>query len=74
MIEKEFIREFEDLVEVEPGSLQVTNLLADISGWDSMAILGFIAFADEKFGVSPSPKMITGCITLADLLAISLPK
>lgn len=74
MDEAQFLNRLEEVMELDPGSLKRDTPLADIPAWDSMAILGFIAMTDETFGVSPSPKAIAGCATVADLLAIASPK
>ena len=60
----------EDLIEAEPGSLTEDSVLAETTGWDSLALMGFIAFADEEFKLSPAPKAIKECKTVADLLKI----
>jgi acyl carrier protein len=70
MQKDEFLRQLEDLIEAEPGSLSETSLLADIEGWDSMAIMGFIGFADEELGATPAPKAIKACTTVAELMAL----
>lgn len=64
----EFNSEFETLLELEPGSIQGTESLSDISAWDSMGILSFMAFADEKFRVVIEPEKLVKCRTIADLI------
>lgn len=66
-----FLRNLEELIEAKSGSLTIDSILADTPGWDSMAIMGFIAFADEELGVSPAPRAIVECETVADLLRIT---
>lgn len=65
-----FIHNLEDLAEAEPGSLSADSVLAETVGWDSMAIMGFIAFADEDLGGAPAPKDVKTCQTVADLMAL----
>jgi acyl carrier protein len=70
MNKSECLTSLEDLIEAEPGSVNEDSVLAETIGWDSMAIMGFIAFADEEFKLSPAPKVIKECKTMADLLQI----
>ena len=70
MDKAEFLRNLEDLIEADPGSLAETSVLADTEGWDSMAIMGFISFADDELGQTPAPKAIKACVTVADLMAL----
>jgi acyl carrier protein len=70
MEKAEFLSNLEDLIEAEPGSLSAASVLAETPGWDSMAIMGFIAFADESLGSAPAPKAIKACQTVADLMAL----
>ena len=65
-----FVAKFEELLEVPPGRFALDAALEAIPEWNSMAILSFIMMADEDFGVSPSPKAIKDCKTVADLLAL----
>ncbi len=43
-----FLRRMETLLEIAPNTLQGNTRLADISEWDSLAVLGFIAMADNE--------------------------
>ena len=65
-----FLSSLEDLIEADPGSLSEATILADIPGWDSMAIMGFIAFADEELGSNPNPAAIKTCRTVQDLMKL----
>lgn len=65
-----FLRNLEDLIEADPGSLTPASVLADLEGWDSMAIMGFIAFCDEELGAAPAPRDIKACSTVADLTTV----
>jgi acyl carrier protein len=68
MTKAEFYSEFELLLEQEPGSIYGTESLADLSGWDSMAVLSFIAFADSKLGETVQPSALVACRTVQDLV------
>ncbi len=50
-----------------PGSVTpATKLNADI--WDSMAVLGAQALADELYGIALSGDQLTACTTVRQLL------
>lgn len=70
MTKSQFYSEFESLLELDPGSVQGNEMLSDISAWDSMGILSFMAFADEKFGVVTEPEKLVKCKSLADLIGL----
>ena len=65
-----FLRNFEELLELPSGSLEGSTLLEDLPGWDSLAIVGFMAMADEKYGVVLSPRQFQTCNSLQDLAAL----
>ncbi|MGA2865738.1 MAG: phosphopantetheine-binding protein [Verrucomicrobiota bacterium] len=68
MTKSEFYSELESLLEQEPGSIQGTESLADLGGWDSMAVLSFIAFADSKLGEAVAPAALAACRSVQDLV------
>jgi len=67
MTKSEFYSELESLLEQEPGSIQGTKSLADLAGWDSMAVLSFMAFADSKLGELVNPAAVSVCRNVHDL-------
>ena len=66
----EFLTSFEELVEMPAGSLKGPEKLEDLEGWNSMAMIGFIALADEN-GVRLSPRQITASETVSDLMELA---
>ncbi|MEI8287828.1 MAG: acyl carrier protein [Verrucomicrobiota bacterium] len=67
---KEFIQNLEDMLDLPAGELQADTRLADITGWDSMAAVGFLAMADGKYGKAVSPAAIKTSKTVSDLAAL----
>jgi acyl carrier protein len=57
----------EGLLELAPGTITGTELIADLPGWDSMAVVGFIAMVDETFGVIVPASRLLQCKTTAEL-------
>jgi hypothetical protein len=42
-------------------------LLAELPNWNSMAAIGFIAWADRSLGLAVDPQALADCKSLADL-------
>lgn len=70
MTKQEFLRNLEDLLETNPGSIKEDQALADLNGWDSLTVIGFIAMIDEQFGVSLPSQIIGEAKTVLDLIAL----
>lgn len=70
MNKTEFYRNLDELLEIDPGTTRGGDLLEDLVGWDSVAVISFIAMADEKYGVNLPARRIAGCQSVDDLAAI----
>lgn len=70
MTKSEFLRALEGQLEVPEGSLKADQTIRDLSTWDSMAGVLFIALADEKLGVTVSGDEIARSKTINDLLSL----
>lgn len=44
--------------------------LSGLSGWDSMAVIGFMSIADDRCGITLAPKKINSCATVNDLIEL----
>lgn len=64
----DFLMLLDEIVEAESGTIKSDDTLADIDGWDSMAVLGFIAMLDEKLGLIMAPEKIAAAVTVMDLI------
>jgi acyl carrier protein len=67
MNKKEFFLLIDELLENEPGTITGEEILAHLSKWDSLAVIGFIAVLDQHFSASVPAAQILGCKTVADL-------
>jgi len=67
MTKKEFYILLDELIESDPGTIRGDEVLANISKWDSLAVIGFIALLDQHFGVSVPAVKIMNCRTVSDL-------
>jgi acyl carrier protein len=70
MKKSDFLLLLDELVETDPGTLKGSELLSDIDGWDSLAVMGLIALVDEKFEITLSPKRMADCRTVDDLISL----
>ena len=67
MTQSEFLKEIEAITEAEPGSIAMDDQLASLAGWESMAIISFIAMADVKLSVVVNVAFLASCKTVGDL-------
>ena len=70
MTKKDFLLQLDELIEAEPGSLNGSEQLRDLSGWNSLAVMGFIAMVDDRLGVTVSAKRLAECQTVDDLVQL----
>jgi acyl carrier protein len=67
----EFLRLLDELFELPAGTLTGRESLAELGKWDSTTMLGFMALADEHYGVTLSPRQFAACALVDDLLALT---
>jgi acyl carrier protein len=70
MTKQEFLTEFDQVIEANPGTTTGAEKLSELDGWDSLAVLGFIAMADEQLGAAVSGQQIADANTVDDLVAL----
>lgn len=66
----EFLHLLDEIIEAPPGTLQGEETLSTIEGWDSLAVVGFIAVVDQHFRVTLSASKLSACKTVPDLIAL----
>lgn len=66
----QFLAEVDELLELPAGTTRKEQKLADCQQWDSMAVLGLLAIADEKHGVSIKPMALAECKTFGDVFEL----
>ena len=67
MSKAQFLDHLSDILEVPSGSLTGDEKLSDLEEWNSIALVSFIAFADEHFQKTLSPRQFATCDTVDDL-------
>jgi acyl carrier protein len=66
----EFLREIETAGLENQGTVSLDTQLSVIPGWDSLALVTFMAAIDEKLSVVLDPAKIAVCLTARDLAAL----
>jgi len=70
MNKETFLDSLAELVDLPAGFLHGPEKLADLAGWNSMAMIGYVALADEN-GAAVSRRDMLGAVTIQDLLALA---
>ena len=63
----EFLRQMERILEMEENSLNGTEALRDLPGWDSLAVLGLQAWVDASFSSPLDIPALASATTLEDV-------
>jgi acyl carrier protein len=71
MTRTEFLREFDKILELPEGNLKGSETLENLENWNSLAMVDFIALADNNNGVKLSARQIGQSETVADLLKLA---
>jgi acyl carrier protein len=66
----EFLLSLDELLEFEPGTITGSETLDSLDGWNSLAVISFMALVDERFGVSLQPRQIAASTTVSDLVRL----
>ena len=65
-----FFHSLEEMMELPGGTIHGDEELVSLGKWDSMAVLNFIALADEQFAFAVDPEVIAACVTPNDLARV----
>ena len=71
MTRKEFLVQFDELLELPPSTLTGIEKLEDLEGWDSLAMISFMAMVDEHCQIKLSPRQFVNCETVNNLLDLT---
>ena len=70
MTESDFLREFEEILEVDAGSLNSEIKLSELEEWNSLGVISFIAMVDDRVGLTLNARKIQDCTTVRDLMGL----
>ena len=68
MKRNDFLLLLDELLELEPATLKGPEALDNVEGWNSLAVISFMALVEEHLGVSLAPQQIVKCQTVNDLV------
>jgi acyl carrier protein len=70
MTRTEVLLKFENSLEESPpsGTLKGDELCADLDGWNSLAVLAFIAVINKDYGLTLQPAKLLGCRKVNDVV------
>lgn len=71
MTREEFLTQLDELLELPAGTLQGGEKLEELERWDSLAMVSFIALADEHCNIRLSPRQFVTCNTINDLVQLA---
>ncbi len=71
MTTEEFLREFEQIANIKPGTLAGRQVLADLPQWDSLTALQFVLWVQNRFGIVVDGEKVSQAVTIDDLIALS---
>ena len=69
MTQAEFLLLIDELLERDPGTFKGPEELA-ANGWDSLGVVGFIALAEENFGIAIPPQKFLDVKIVSDLVGL----
>ncbi len=67
---KIILNKIENIIECQPDILTGNEILQEIEGWDSLAIIGIIAMIDQDYSISATSDEIIQCVEINDLITL----
>jgi len=66
-----FLHKLDEVMSLPGGTLRGNESLGSLKGWDSVALMSFIALLDEELGIRATGKQVMQCQTVAELVALA---
>lgn len=70
MLQQDRINLLEEIMDVEPGSLHLGDLLENFEEWDSLSILTYITTLSETFKKTVDGKQVKAFVTVEDAIRL----
>ena len=67
MTKKEFLNIIEGILELDEGVLDGSEKLDELDGWDSLAVVSFIAEIDSELDITLNPNQLSNAQSIEDL-------
>ena len=72
MEQNKLLRSLAKLLQGPADSMQGTERLKDLGTWDSLAMIEYIAMADDDYGLELTPAEVRKCVYVQDLVDLIL--
>jgi len=69
MEERAFYAQLAEILDADVAAVTPDVALSSL-GWSSLAVVSFIAFADENFNIILGPRKLAACKTVNDLIQL----
>lgn len=70
MTRTKFYEALAEMLDTDPSGFSDDSVLKDLPGWDSLAVLSFVAMADSSLNTIVSGAALVKCKTVGDLIAL----
>jgi acyl carrier protein len=67
---EKFLALLEELLELEQGSIKVSDQLNQLEDWDSLAVISLLVEVDKHFGITLEPEKVVASQTINDLIKL----
>lgn len=68
--ENDLFSHLEQILEMNPGTLQINQNVRELKTWDSLKLLEVIAFADSELHVELDAESLSKCGTVGDIVSL----
>lgn len=65
---QDFLKEFEEILMVNPGSISEEDNLSDIEEWDSLSKVALEVFIEDNFSIQLDANMLNQFVTVKDII------
>lgn len=66
-----FLQKLDEVMSQPRGTIRGDESLESLKGWDSVALMSFIALLDEEFSIRVTGKQVMQCRTVGELVALA---
>lgn len=67
---QQFLDKITEILEIDRGTLKGDEDLDSLDNWDSLAVISFIAMADEELGMIVDAEKLADAKSVKDLLSL----
>ncbi|KMN09838.1 acyl carrier protein [Pseudomonas helleri] len=68
-MQEKILNLIEEAMEADEGTVSLDDTLADLA-WDSIAVVTFMALADERLDKTLSAEKLNECVKVSDIVAL----